>query len=290
MALTQVSRGLLSTSIVDNGNATAITIDSSENVLVGTTDTAPGAGDTNEGFSINSSRVFVSRASDYSLSLNRTTDDGPIALFRKDGSTVGSIGSKDSNLVIGTGDTGVRFSYGTDSIFPIDTATGNGRDAAVDLGLGSGGRFKDLYLSGGAYLGGTGSANKLDDYEEGTWTPAFTGTITAGPTVSGSSTASGTYVKVGSQVTCYFSIDFNDNSTNFGVDQRFSLEGLPFNPAQGTIASAGTWWAYASIGSGNNAFGQVGTQNDDTIYFYVTHLDGGISYGAPLIGSITFSV
>jgi hypothetical protein len=32
MALTKVSRGLLSTSIVDNGNATAITIDSSENV------------------------------------------------------------------------------------------------------------------------------------------------------------------------------------------------------------------------------------------------------------------
>jgi len=37
MALTKVSRGLLSTSIVDNGNATAITIDSSENVGIGTT-------------------------------------------------------------------------------------------------------------------------------------------------------------------------------------------------------------------------------------------------------------
>jgi hypothetical protein len=35
MALTQVSRGLLSTSIVDNGNDTAITIDSSENVGIG---------------------------------------------------------------------------------------------------------------------------------------------------------------------------------------------------------------------------------------------------------------
>ena len=37
MALTKVSRGLLSTSIVDNGTATAITIDSSENVGIGTT-------------------------------------------------------------------------------------------------------------------------------------------------------------------------------------------------------------------------------------------------------------
>ena len=40
MALTQVSRGLLSTSIVDNGNATAITIDSSENVTFSGTVTA----------------------------------------------------------------------------------------------------------------------------------------------------------------------------------------------------------------------------------------------------------
>jgi hypothetical protein len=36
MALTKVSRELLNTSIVDNGNATAITIDSSENVGIGT--------------------------------------------------------------------------------------------------------------------------------------------------------------------------------------------------------------------------------------------------------------
>lgn len=37
MALTKVSRGLLSTGIVDNSNATAITIDSSENVGIGMT-------------------------------------------------------------------------------------------------------------------------------------------------------------------------------------------------------------------------------------------------------------
>ena len=36
MALTKVSRGLLSTGIVDNSTTTAITIDSSENVGIGT--------------------------------------------------------------------------------------------------------------------------------------------------------------------------------------------------------------------------------------------------------------
>ena len=30
------------------------------------------------------------------------------------------------------------------------------------------------------YIGGTGSANKFDDYEEGTWTPSFS----AGETLS----------------------------------------------------------------------------------------------------------
>jgi hypothetical protein len=39
-------------------------------------------------------------------------------------------------------------------------------DASLDLGA-AGVRFKNLYLSGGVYLGGTGSANYLDDYEEG---------------------------------------------------------------------------------------------------------------------------
>ena len=41
MALTKVSRELLNTSIVDNGNSTAITIDSSENVMFGTTSLSP---------------------------------------------------------------------------------------------------------------------------------------------------------------------------------------------------------------------------------------------------------
>ena len=44
MALTKVSRGLLTTSIVDNGNATAITIDSSENVGIGTSSPSSSGG------------------------------------------------------------------------------------------------------------------------------------------------------------------------------------------------------------------------------------------------------
>jgi hypothetical protein len=129
-------------------NSEKMRIDASGNLLVSkTSDDNSTAGvvlrDTGEG-------SFVASGQRSGL-FNRLSSDGEIINFRKDGTTVGSIGAKDGNLFIGTGDTGVRFSSGTDSIFPIDTSTGNGRDASIDLGLGAGGRFKDLYLSGASY-------------------------------------------------------------------------------------------------------------------------------------------
>ena len=53
-------------------------------------------------------------------------------------------------------------------------------------------------LSGGVYLGGTGAANLLDDYEEGTWTPSFSwATQSVAPSPA---TTAFRYVKVGSVV------------------------------------------------------------------------------------------
>ena len=59
------------------------------------------------------------------------------------------------------------------------------------------GTVDDITLSGGVYLGGTGAANLLDDYEEGTWTPALN--IPSG-SVSYASQL-GQYTKIGNQVT-----------------------------------------------------------------------------------------
>ncbi len=47
------------------------------------------------------------------IEINRKTDDGDIVQFKKDGTTVGSIGSFSGNTVIGTNDTGLRFNDGT---------------------------------------------------------------------------------------------------------------------------------------------------------------------------------
>jgi hypothetical protein len=135
-----------------NPNGEAMRIDSSGNLLVGTTDTAPGVADTNVGVALNSGRVFASAEADYALNLNRNTNDGDIVRFRKDGTTVGSLGViHGNNLFIGApSHSGLQF--GTSVVYPTGGSTGDANDATLDIGA-SGQRFKDLYLSGNTYVG-----------------------------------------------------------------------------------------------------------------------------------------
>ena len=112
----------------------------------------------------------------------------------------GNIGFiNNNNLIISNDADNSGLQFGSGSITP--SYDGAGQDNSVDLGSSST-RFKDLYLSGGAYLGGTGSANKLDDYEEGTWTPTASG----GYTVSSSS---GAYTKIGRVVHLWGTVQFS---------------------------------------------------------------------------------
>ena len=80
----------------------------------------------------------------------------------------------------------------------------------------------DLTLSGGVYLGGTGAANYLDDYEEGTWTVNYTDN--SGNTSS--TTDTGYYTKIGNQVTVTFSAVNVDTTGLVGTDILFYT--LPF--------------------------------------------------------------
>ena len=73
--------------------------------------------------------------------------------------TIGHVGNTANDLNIyssATGHNGLRFHIS--GILPTDN-TGGIIDADADLGV-SAYRFKDLYLSGGVYLGGTGAANQ----------------------------------------------------------------------------------------------------------------------------------
>ena len=149
-----------STGIDDNATSTAITIDTSQNVLVGKTSQDSGA---TVGTEILSGRIFLRRSGGAPLIADRDGGGGEIVVFREAGTKIGSINDRSNQLSIGSSDTGLEFNNANDRIQPFNMDTNNTTDNAIDLG-GSGVRFRHLYMGGNIYLGGTGSANALDDY------------------------------------------------------------------------------------------------------------------------------
>jgi hypothetical protein len=125
-------------------------LDSSGNMVVGKTN----ANANDAGIVLNSSgRLFAVVASDDAV-FNRTTTDGSIISLRKDGTTVGVIGVNGGVRPYFARPTKAGITIGGASALEPTTDDGTANDGGMDLG-GAGARFKDLYLSGGVYLGGT---------------------------------------------------------------------------------------------------------------------------------------
>jgi len=209
-------------SIDDNGNATALTIDSSENVMVGKAGLDFGATAGVE-FRKADGRVFI--GSTDGAFVNRIGSDGSIIGLRKDGTTVGSIqsrGSTVSTFILDPRTNGGGLTGTANAVMPTSNAGAIG-DANTSLDLGASGyAFRNAYLSGGVYLGGTGSANKLDDYEEGTFTPVYDNV--SAPSYSNQT---GKYKKIGKLVHVQVMITCSglDTSDGSGV----IITGFPFN-------------------------------------------------------------
>ena len=233
-----VTGSFTSQGIDDNANATAITIDSSENVLVGTTNSTIYASSSNttadDGFVARSDGIVgISRqattSSNPALYVNVTGLDSEIVQFRKDGSSVGSIGATSGDLMIGTTDTGFRFLDGAEQIIPWNVTGNTNKDGVLDLGN-STNRFDNLYLSGGVVFGdaggsGTSSSNSLDSYEEGNWVPSLGGNASY-------SIQSGQYTKIGRLVFVQGILSVG----TLGTGSATTVSGLPF-PANNVHSS-----------------------------------------------------
>ncbi len=206
------------------GKTEHMRIDSSGNVLLGKTSSSFGT----DGVEIKNDKIWSTNTSSDCISLNRKTSDGALATFYKDSSTIGSIGVASSNnlAIDGLVASHAGLEFGTGRITP--RVAGATADNAVDLGY-STQRFQDLYLSGGAYLGGTGSVNHLDDYEEGTWTPVL---VQTGNSVTHSA-QTGLFVKVGRSVFISGFISWSAYTNGTG---SIEIDGLPFNIANLTSA------------------------------------------------------
>ena len=220
--------------VVAAGGSERMRITSSGNVGIGTTANVS-LTSSEQGFWYQANDwLAVSRSAGTVAYLNRLTSDGNILDLRKDGATVGSIGANGSRPYL------VNPTYGGIRIddYRLNPATTAGAnwDNALDLGAG-GTRWKDLYLSGGVYLGGTGSANKLDDYEEGTWTPDI-GQGASGGTFNH---RQGFYTKVGRVV----HFEFDISPTGWTADgNHFYISGLPFTSLSTAYAYGGGFINY----------------------------------------------
>jgi hypothetical protein len=109
------------------------------------------------------------------------------------------------------------------------------------------------------FIGGTGTANKFEDYEIGAWTPVIEG-ANGGNCTMGSGNL-GRYVKIGSTVTLNATIHINSVPTLTG---SIVLTGLPFPtraqvhyrsnaaPVTNTAVTPGTGMTAVGIGCDQN--------------------------------------
>ena len=141
----------------------AMRIDTSGNLLVGTTDVNPSdngaSGDA--GHAIAASGYLASARSGDTVALfNRMDSDGDVVDFRKNGSIVGSIGTISGQPYF-TGATagGFQISHlnSTNAVIVPVTAAGANTDATHDIGY-TGKRFRNIVLSGQALVQGQATA------------------------------------------------------------------------------------------------------------------------------------
>ena len=181
--------------------------------------------------------------------------------------------------------------------FNPGSATGTDNDGNIDLGA-SFARWKDLYISGGLYVGGTGAANKLDDYEEGTWVPVVKDTSGGSAYTYAShyefrlpgltsSTNALPYTKIGNRVFITFSIWWNTTAnTRYNISLPFAYDGsayglcgsaTPYNISTdsglgilGTISNVANFDTYAVTSSGGH--GTVPYSSSSEVYYFINYV------------------
>jgi|8_EtaG_2_1085327.scaffolds.fasta_scaffold08477_3 hypothetical protein len=125
----------------------------------------------------------------------------------------------------------------------------------VSIDLGTGG----IQVSDGIYLGGTGTANKLSDYEEGTWTPVLTTSGNTDYSSVGYSIQYGHYTKVGRMVTTQCRVQTN-SFTQGSPSGNVQISGLPFTSATNNIFDyAGCVGFTARVNYNISSFGTLST-------------------------------
>ena len=214
-----------------------------------------------------------------------TTNDG-IIVFRN---TSDSTMTNTSHLVLRNENNGantfagIRFEVSSNTAtdhFIVQKKHSGGSGTDLIIGHGSNERLRFVESGGFTFNGDTATANALDDYEEGSWTPLPHGYWSGGwrqATYTGSVDGA-TYTKIGRMV--YFKCYINNvNFTNNASGANARIYGLPY-----TCASDG--YGYVAYLSHVNMF-----NNTNTGSFYIapgnTHMHA-TRYGESSVGNATW--
>lgn len=143
--------------------------------------------------------------------------------------TVGGAATLNGDVVLGNSSTD-DITFNGDTVGNLTPNVNN----TYDLGSPAQ-KYRDLYLGGGAYLGGTSVTNKLDIYEEGTFTPqVYVGGV-AGTISSGSNI--GRYTRIGNTVT----IMMRCVMVSYTGSGNVTMDGLPY------IVNSASTFAYVEL-------------------------------------------
>jgi len=222
--------------ITSSANATAMTINSSENIGIGTSSpvtTLDVGGSLSGGQGVVGKEMLVSQTLNTAYNGSNSGSWGGLMLNNNNSST--SVRTA----------TGLHFTHGTSGVAGIvSTSTTSQRADLRFITRGAGNAVADRVIihddgvmsaSQGVALGvGTANtaSNVLDDYEEGTFTPAYA--FDSG-SVGMNSSSRGDYVKVGNLV--HFQIFIATDSTSSPSGDA-TITGLPFTTGDNTSSSA----------------------------------------------------
>jgi hypothetical protein len=261
---------LFYTQATGGGNTERMRIDSSGNLLVGKTSASTATvGVEAQPIGL----IKATRNGSQAITLNRLTSDGDIAVFKKDGTDVGSIGAISSDIAIYSttaSHNGLRMALG--AILPTNNA-GSVTNNVADLGS-SLYKFKSLYLSG--------SVNASLGY----FSKSGGNNITINST-----TANATFLKLENSVRAYSVTTTYDGALSFydntGTSERARIDSSG-NLLLGTTSES-TW--ESAKGFRTRQSGSTTITRDGNPPLYVNRLtsDGDITVfkkGTATVGSI----
>ena len=174
-----------------------------------------------------------------------------------DSSVRGSVYANSSNMVgflDSGGDWAIRHTNDSQTEFFVQT----NRKAAIDA-------------DGLKFGTDTATANALNDYEEGTWTPNIQG--------SGSNNSktysyqTGLYTKVGNKVTARFRIKWTSYTSDSG---NAIVNGLPFTANDASVATGSFAGNNLNFPSSNHVTSALEVENGDTYMYILNTYDNAV--------------